>query len=76
MTPEQLTQRGLRVKPIDWNGSYVVARSFGVWRAWYFSDPLRGPDGKPIEFDSAGDARAAAEADHAARIAAQIEVIE
>lgn len=84
MTPNGLAARGLRVKGLIWEhgegelvaGEYVIAKTFGVWRAWYLSDPLRAEDNKPIDFQCREAAEVAAEADHASRIAAQLDAIQ
>ena len=84
MTPAELAQKGLRVKPLVWEDrghavhpqlkaqtafdTYYVNRSkSGLWDWW--STTLRGK----IEVRTIEAAKAAAEADHAARIAAMIE---
>jgi hypothetical protein len=88
MTPEDLAARGLRVKPLGewrrWETSPVVG--IGCWTAQRYAivtaDDL---DANDVEYEihhaqavisrhpTLEAAQAAAEADHAARIAAQIE---
>ena len=94
MTPEQLAARGLRVKPLVWDGSdencYAIAdmgnRYYEVtvvdvlerpcdylWSATYTERPefILGLGGGSFE-----EAKAAAEADHVARVAAMVEGVE
>jgi len=81
MTPEQLAERGIRVKPLEWHpgiGDELVARSahgkYTITKPWFTGRGLfwlRGIDSG--NYDTLEAAKAAAEADHAARIAAQLE---
>lgn len=87
MTPEQLAARGVRVKPLGWKsqgktliadhgaGHYIVTHDYDGWRwilvngrdmAGVMKQPVAQPD----------TAKAAAEADHAARICAALEMME
>ncbi len=81
MTPDELKARGLRVKPLEWLGderSTMSAAGYNISRyhpedeteARYWIGALcqRCP--------TLEDAKAAAEADHAARIAAQVDAVE
>lgn len=86
MTPDELAARGVRVKPLVWHhfdawtwwaestsGTYHVEERSGVWKA-----ELRFRDVAHIiyEIDDFETAIAAAEADHAARICAALEMME
>jgi hypothetical protein len=81
MTPADLAAKGLRVKPLEWvdcsDGSshdtgcqYEVDLDHKYWRLVRAST---GPKKYIGHFNTVQSARAAADADHAARIAAMIE---
>jgi hypothetical protein len=81
MTVDELAARGIRVKPLAWhplnNGGMWAQTIFGKYAIHqrYFTGPdaytLRGVTTRNTNTLEA--AKAAAEADHAARIAAQLE---
>ncbi len=82
MTPEDLAQRGLRVKGLEWSHSpqydwwradppltgncYIVREYEGAWAMGHRMD-------QTSHHPTIEAAKAAAEADHAARIAAQLD---
>jgi hypothetical protein len=82
MTVEELTERGLRVKPLEWSHSpqydwwradpaltancYIVREHEGSWLLGHRMDLT-------THHPSMEAAKAAADADHASRIAAQLE---
>jgi hypothetical protein len=80
MTPTKLQERGLRVKPLEWRENYDVSEggflAYGVGITYHADDygwcQYRQMDWEVS--DNLEAAKAAAEADHAARIAAQVEV--
>jgi hypothetical protein len=81
MTPTELAERGLRVKPLEWAktiygftcGEYeTLELQDGTFNAYWslYDHPILDLGTHP----TLEAAKAAAEADHAARIAAQVEV--
>jgi len=96
MTPEQLAERGIRIKPMHWmcvsweGGNGIEGEDDDGWEAdtgslpyridWFGGEDFRleYPDDRKLTttHQSLADAKAAAEADHAARVCAMLEVIE
>ncbi len=85
MTLDELKARGLRVKPLEWDnvsyGSISAQTAFGEYvvelhESWGMWTPAEGESTSDAHshYPTAAAAKAAAEADHAARIAAQVEV--
>ena len=54
---------------------YIIAQTFGEWRVWFHSDPLRDARGRPISYDGEPQAVSAANTHHEARILAALEVV-
>jgi hypothetical protein len=87
MTVEELAAKGLRVKPLVWEGSvsenyHIEIQAGGIADLWYYSAAMVVDEeptlikGGYLTLVSLEELKAAAEADHAARVAAQIEVSE
>ncbi len=79
MPPQELAERGLRVKPLEWRENYdsseggFLASGAGIT---YHADDYGWCHHRKMNWEASDNleaTKAAAEADHAARIAAQIE---
>ena len=74
----------VRVKPLEFlrdesgliteDARYIIAQTFGEWRVWFHSDPLRNARGRPISYDGEPQAVSAANAHHEARTRAALEL--
>ena len=84
MTPADLAAKGLRVKPLVWDGFvsgnyYIEVKKGGIANLWYYSAAMVEDEeptlmrGGYLTLVSLDELKAAAEADHVARIAAMIE---
>jgi len=78
MTPTELAERGLRVKPLEWRDSgkgYIYADRYRLvfnGFTWHISES-DAATGAVKQYRKHEAAKSAAQADHASRIAAQLE---